>query len=340
MSRPIHLRSSSRAGCSVIVPLGERGDGLADLYREFAPPVAARGGPFEFVFVAGPGWSDALADLRPLIEAGEPIHAVQVEHAASEATLIEVGAVHAAHAVLAILPAYRRVTAEGFGQVLGVLRDECVDLVTAARHPRRDPLWNRMQARLLHGLLRHTVWVPFRDIGSGVRALRRDVLDNVPLHAEYARFLPALAVREGYRVREVAVPQHREDQAMRVHSPGTYLRRLVDLVGLAFLVRFTRKPLRFFGLVGTGLASIGVVALAVVVAQRLAGQPVADRPLLLFGVLFVVLGTQSIGLGLIGELVVHFQATRTRGYRLAPDSPGADETAASDRMGSTGHRVG
>lgn len=339
MSRPIHLRPDRGEPTSVIVPIAERDGPLGEVYREYAPVLEARGGDFEFIFVTQSGHEETLATLQPLIDAGEPIRIVLLEHAASEATLIQAGATHAAHPVLAVLPPYRRVTAEGFARLLATLGDEGVDFVTARRFPRRDPLWIRIQSRVLHALLRHTVWVRFRDIGSGVRVLRREVLDDVPLHAEYARFLPVLAVRAGYRVREVDVPQHADDLMPRFHPPGTYLRRFIDLIGLAFLVRFTRKPLRFFGFIGTGLASIGAATLVILAVQRVAGRPLADRPLLLLAVLLVVLGTQSIGLGLIGELVVHFQAARTRGYRLAPDSPGSERAAPTDETGTSGHRA-
>ena len=76
-----------------------------------------------------------------------------------------------------------------------------------------------------------------------------------------------------------------EDRKPRVYSPGVYLRRVIDLVGLMFLVRFTYKPLRFFGLIGSATAGLGAVILLVLLAQRLSGQGIADRPMLLLGVL-------------------------------------------------------
>jgi hypothetical protein len=105
------------------------------------------------------------------------------------------------------------------------------------------------------------------------------------------------------------------------------LRRIIDLLGLFFLLRFTEKPLRFFGLLGSLLATVGGGVLAVLLYQRLHGQGIADRPLLLLGVLLLVLGIQAVALGLVGEIIVHLHASGRRGYRLdhrAP-SPGSEE---------------
>ena len=104
---------------------------------------------------------------------------------------------------------------------------------------------------------------------------------------------------------------------MRLYSPGIYLRRLLDVLGLFFLLRFTEKPLRFFGLLGSALSVAGGAILLVVLVQRLGGQSLADRPLLLLGVLLAVLGVQAIALGLIGEIIVHLHATRRPSYRVS-----------------------
>jgi hypothetical protein len=146
--------------------------------------------------------------------------------------------------------------------------------------------------------------------------MRRDLLSQLPLYGDFVRFLPLLAVREGFRVEEVPVPVHARAMRGRLYSPGVYLRRFFDVLGLLFLFKFTDKPLRFFGLIGGGLAGIGSALLLVVLTQRLLGQPLANRPLLLLGVLLMTLGVQAVALGLIGEIIVHLSAVGRRRYRV------------------------
>ncbi len=66
------------------------------------------------------------------------------------------------------------------------------------------------------------------------------------------------------------------------------------------------------------MSLFGFVVLAVLLVQRLQGEGIADRPMLLLGVLLVVIGIQAVALGLIGEIIVHFSATHRRSYRLTP----------------------
>lgn len=190
------------------------------------------------------------------------------------------------------------------------------DVAVGARQPRKDPWINRLQSRVFHALVGVASNRHLRDIASGVRAMRKEVVDDLPMYGDFLRFLPLLAQRAGFEVVEVACPQHPRDQQPRVYMPGVYLRRLIDLIGIGFLLRFTFKPLRFFGLVGSALTVPGALILIYLFIERIGGQGIAGRPLLLLGVLLLTLGVQVIALGLIGELIVHLGAPRTTRYRI------------------------
>ena len=83
-----------------------------------------------------------------------------------------------------------------------------------------------------------------------------------------------------------------------------------------FLAKFTEKPLRFFGLVGSLFIAAGTALSLVLFIQRVEGQGIANRPALLLAVLFLALGVQLMGLGLVGEIIVHLRAPHRRAYRV------------------------
>ena len=307
--------ASGQVYLSVIVPVTERPEPLAEIYREYAPPLKSLGRELEFVFLVEP-WTQQLAEpLKDLIDSGEPVTVLEVGRTVGEAALLRLAAERCRGRIVLTLPAYHRVEARSIPSLV-----ECVeggaDLAVARRWPRRDSWFNRLQNRVFHALLGRLAGSRIHDIACGVMAMRREVLQQIPLYGDVFRFLPALAIREGFRVVEIDCAHHPKDQATRVYSPGTYLRRLIDVLGIFFLVRFTYKPLRFFGLIGSGFSAVGFTILGVLFLQRLAGQGIADRPLLLFGVLMLTLGVQAIALGLIGEIIVHLNASTGRRYRV------------------------
>ena len=327
VQRPMESRTESPVTTetgrtvSVIVPVTERPRPLEWLYQEYAPAIERLGVPFEFVFVVEPWAQELTKGLAGLIDAHEPIRVFEVGQNVGESAMLEAVCGYARGQILVTLPAYPRILPEG---VIALIRavEEGLDLASARRRTGERPTIGRLQGLAFHGLLKLGLGGGFRDVASGVRAMRREVLETVPVYGDLFRFLPILAEREGFRVQEVEVSPHAEDRRSRIYSPGVYLRRLIDLLGLFFLVRFTRKPLRFFGLFGGIVSAIGAAILLLLVVQRIGGRGMADRPLLLLGVLTFVLGVQAIAIGLVGEIIVHLSPKEGRkAYRVRTDLP-------------------
>ena len=302
---------------SVVVAISERSEPFAEFYREYADPLRAAAIAFEFIFVVPASRRELLDPLLPLRRAGEPIVLLESADYVGEAGILRSVLTHCRGKVILSLAGYRRVTASALPLLLRGIEDGA-DLVVARRSTADDRATNRIQRRLVHGIVRGLVGGSFHDLGSGVRAIRRDVFSDVPLYGEFSRFLPLFALREGFNVREIEVPQHPADRRTRIYSPVTYLRRLLDLLAVYFLIHFREKPLRFFGLVGGLVSLIGFVILLVLGYQRLTGTALADRPMLIVGVLLFVLGAQGLALGLVGEIIVHAGAKGRKVYRLAP----------------------
>lgn len=323
-------------GASVIVPVKERPEPLPELYREYARPLREAGISHEFLFLVEP-WARSLAGpLAALASQGEPIRVLEVGQTLGEAALVKLGAAHARSELVVTLPAYRRVEARELPELIRAAQDDA-DVVVARRWPRRDSWINRLQNRAFHSVIAGLSGDRIRDVACGVRVIRRQVVMDLPVYGDFHRFLPLFALREGYKVVELPAAQHPGDVRARVYGPGVYLRRILDVLGLFFLLRFTDKPLRFFGMVGSLVSAIGAGLLLVLFFQRIGGQPIAERPALLLSVLLLVLGIQAIALGLVGEIIVHLHAPTRKPYRVAADgSSEAPVTQVVEHHGNSG----
>jgi hypothetical protein len=330
---PVHSAPPSddaKPRVSVLLTVTERPQPLAALYREYIAPLRRNGEAVEVLVLTEPWGRPLTAELEPLIAAGEPIRVFSVAQTVGETNLLKVGAAHARGDIIVTLPSFHRVVPGTLPRLIEEVAAG-VDVVVARRWPRKDSWINRLQNRAFHTMIGSLTGTRIHDVACGVRAMRRDVMQDLPIYGDFFRFLPLFALREGYRVEEIDAEQHPGDVSARVFSPGTYLRRMLDVVGLFFLLRFTDKPLRFFGLAGTAFSTVGAVLLFVLFVQRVGGQALAERPLLVLSVLLLVLGIQSIALGLIGEIIVHLNAPHRRPYRLArePQRRGDDASAGS-----------
>jgi hypothetical protein len=185
------------------------------------------------------------------------------------------------------------------------------EAVVTRRWPRRDAWLNRLQSRVFHALARWAVHQEFHDLSCGLRGFTREAALALDLYGDQHRFIPVIAARNGLVVTELSGAQHPANLGLRLREPGVYARRVLDILNILFLARFTRKPLRFFGLVGLGLGTVGFVISAYLAVERLLGfSALANRPLLLLGVLLIVLGVQVTAIGLLGEIIIFFASRR------------------------------
>ncbi len=304
---------------SVVVPVCDRFDDLAVLWADFRGELRRLGRTAEFLFVVDAGQRDCLPALRMLkSEAGDEVFVLVFGKTFGEAAALAVGVEKARGGTILTLASYLQVGSEATGEALRLVDSGEADLVVGRRYPRSDALWNRLQAGVFHWLLGRMTGTRFRDISCGFRVLRRETAEQLTLYGDLHRFIPILTASRGFIVREIPVSQRSEDRAARYPGVGVYLRRLLDLLTVFFLVKFTRKPLRFFGLIGGAIASTGALITLYLGIYRILGLGgIADRPLLLLGVLLVVLGVQSISIGLLGEIIIFTHARRVSDYRIA-----------------------
>jgi hypothetical protein len=308
--------SDDSPAVAVIVPVIAGAAPLDRVYAEYSQALASGGRAFEFVFMIEPWARGRVEALYPLMDRGEPIRILESGQTIGETAMLVAAVGETSAPVVVTLLPFFRVDPLAVSELVARVASGTVEVASARREHGNRTLANRVATGLYNALLRRSVRIDLRDLGSGVRAVRRDVFATLPLYGDSARYLPVLAHREGHRVEEITVSQHAAQERMRVNGPGIYLRRLFDLLGLTFLFRFSQKPLRFFGLAGSALLMPGLITLGVLFVQRMGGDALASRPILLLGALLVVLGIQAIGLGLIGEIIVHLTSLRRQEYRV------------------------
>jgi glycosyltransferase involved in cell wall biosynthesis len=300
---------------SVIVPVGTRKTSPAELYAEYKSGLEALGARYELIFVLDGPHPQYESALLQLVARGEPVSVVTLTRYFGEATALMIGFEHATGSIIVTLPAYLQVEGREIGKLVAALQE--ADIAIGYREPRASNWFQTIRRRTFHGLLRYVTRLRFRDLGCSARALKRRILEEVRLYGNQESFLPVLAERQGFRVAEVAVRQSDRDRHREIYRPRNYLRGFIDIFNVFFLVRFTKRPLRFFGMVGIATLSLGIIELLYLVVDRIFFHvPLGDRPALILASLLIVLGVQIFALGLLGELVIFTHAGGSKDYQV------------------------
>lgn len=300
---------------SVIVPVCGRRSELRALYQQYKAGVAAVGLPFEFIFVIDGDRTDACKALEAMLQEGEDLTVINLTRSFGEAAALMAGFERSAGSVILTLPAYHQIEAQDIPKLVAAL--SASDMAIGFRSPRFGNALDRMRRSAYHGLVNFVTGSRLQDIGCGARAMRRQVFEEMDLYGDQHRFMAILATRLGFRVSEVAMRQSPQDRLARMYRPKEYAHHVLDLFSIFFLTRFTKRPLRFFGMLGAATFGTGAAVIAFLSVQRLFfDEKLADRPALLLGALLVVLGMQVFALGLLGELIIFTHARGMKDYRV------------------------
>ena len=266
--------------------------------------------------VKGEVWEQGL---RMQAESLQKIRTIGLHKPFGEAVCLSSAFEHALGQVLLTVPQYVQIDPAGLEPMVASL-DEGADFVTGWRYPRIDAGLNRIQSTAFNFILRTLVGVSFHDLNCALRLIRREVLEQLTVYGNMYRYLPAIAYNQGFRVDEVQVRHLKErGSGVGLYRPAAYIQRVLDIVGVVFLTKFTHKPLRFFGALGGMFMLSGMIVAMTQVVQWALDESVSglyQKPLFLIGVLFFILGIQIIGFGLVGEIVIFTQARNVREYRI------------------------
>jgi glycosyltransferase involved in cell wall biosynthesis len=300
---------------SAVVPVGMRHADISELFRDYKAGFEQLGRPYEIIFVLDGAHAEVAAALDALRLQGERIVIVTLTKSFGEATALMAGFERARGATLVTLPAYFQIESRGIAQLVQALGSS--DVAIACRWPRAGGPFEALRRTVFHRAVRLMTGFAFNDLGCGARALKRRVVDEIFLYGDQHRFMAVLAHRQGFRVTEVRVAQSPKDRFEGRYRVREYAHRALDIMTVLFLVRFTKKPLRFFGMVGLLLAGVGMLLLLALLVARIGFDlPLADRPALLLSSLLLVLGLQLFALGLLGELIIFTHARDIKDYQV------------------------
>ena len=300
---------------SVVIPVSSEIGDLQEIHRRFSEQLERYGREYEFIFVADGVDPQTFELLEEIRHRHADVKIIKFNRVFGEAISLSAGFEIARGEIIITLASFMQTLPEDLPKLLQEVEADA-DMVIGWRHPRVDPVLNRWQSSVFNWLTRRLTKFPLHDLNCSLRVMRRQVVAAIPIYGDQFRFLPILAHRQGFRVKELQVRHVEERGTTGLYGLGSYVRRLMDILTLFFLVKFTKKPLRFFGLIGSTLLGSGLIINLYLTVVRLLGQAIGDRPMLLLGVLLMVLGIQVVSIGLVGEIIIFSHARQIKEYHI------------------------
>ena len=311
---------------SIVVPVYNEFDNLPALVERIHAAMQTQPLSYELIAVDDGSNDGSAARLRELAAAHPWVRAVCLVRNYGQSSALQAGFDRVRGRYVVTLDADLQNEPGDIPLLLERLEsDPDVDMISGWRKNRQDKaLSRRLPSVLANRLISRLTNVKLHDYGCALKAYRREIIDRVRLYGEMHRFIPSLARDAGARIAEVPVRHHARTHGVSKYGIDRTFRVILDLIFIVFFMRFRQRPLHAFGGMGLWLATPGVLILGWLFVQKLLGESIGGRPLLLAGVMLVLMGMQFIAAGLIGELLTRIYYESGGGRQYYAKEYGAD----------------
>jgi glycosyltransferase involved in cell wall biosynthesis len=299
------MDDAARVDISVVVPLYNEKDNLAELHQQLVEALAPLGRPFELVLVddgSGDGTREALLDLE---RRDARVHAVVLRRNFGQTAAFSAGFERARGSLVVTSDGDLQNDPADIPRLVAKLEQDDLDMVCGWRKTRHDPLTKRIPSFFANRLISWSTGVALHDYGCSLKVMRGELARGLRLYGEMHRFIPAVASWSGVSLAEVPVNHRPRTRGQSKYGLGRTLRVLLDLFTVKFLISYGTRPAHLFGLMGLASGALGLGLLVYLsVLKVVFDEAIGGRPLLLLGALLFLTGVVLVCFGLIGELLV------------------------------------
>ena len=289
---------------SIVIPVRNESPNIKRLYDELTATLMSGSRSYELILIDDGSTDDTFAQLAALQARDPHLRVIRFRRNFGQTAAFAAGFAFARGRLV--------VTADGDNQndPADIPRmadeiDQGYDIVCGWRKDRKDTLvTRRIPSMLANKLISWATGVELHDYGCSLKVFRAEVIKPLRLYGEMHRFLPAIASEFGVRINEVVVNHRPRTAGTSKYGLSRTVRVILDLLTVKFLLSYSTRPLQIFGLIGLAAGSLGGLIVGWLAYVRLIErQGIADRPLLLLGVLLVFIGVQLVTFGLLAELM-------------------------------------
>lgn len=313
----------ARHRLSLVVPLLNEEDNVAALVAQVQTALDKLDWPWQLI-VVDDGSTDRTADRIRQAVAAYPgqVCAVILRRNFGQTAAMQAGIDIARGSIIATMDGDLQNNPADIGRMVRRLLDEDLDLLVGWRKSRQDNLWLRkLPSWCANRLIVAVTGVRLHDYGCSLKIFRGSVIRQVRLYGEMHRFIPTwvATVTSPARIREEPVSHFPRLHGRSKYGLGRTFNVLLDLLSVYFFTRFRASPGHFFGRIGLLCAAAGGAALAWLAWHKLwYGEAIANRPLLMLGVLLAVIGIQFVCTGIVTEMLARtwFESGASRTYAV------------------------
>ncbi|MDG1824543.1 MAG: glycosyltransferase family 2 protein [Flavobacteriaceae bacterium] len=306
---------------SVVIPFFDEEESLPELYQQLTDVLASTKWSYELIFVDDGSQDKGWEFVRSIAKNDTGVRAVKFIRNFGKSQALHVGFDLAQGDVVFTMDADLQDSPKELLTLHEKLTKEKLDLVSGWKKVRHDPLFGKtIPSKFFNWAARQFSGIPLHDFNCGLKAYKKEVVKSIQVHGEMHRYIPLLAKHAGYRAIGEDIVQHSARKYGKTKfGADRFIKGFLDLVTLLFVQRFGKRPMHFFGLIGSLMLVAGFGFALYLGIDKLYletdGRLITERPEFYLALTTMILGSQFFLAGFLAELFMRSR-NKTPNYRI------------------------
>lgn len=304
--------SQTNFDISVVVPLLNEAESLPELTQWISRVLQAHGFSYEIILIDDGSTDDSWKVIQSLSAEDKSIKGIRFNRNYGKSAALNVGFRQCAGDVVITMDADLQDSPDEIPELYHMIKNEGYDLVSGWKKKRFDPISKTIPTKLFNGVTRKISRIELHDFNCGLKAYDQRVVKSIDVYGEMHRYIPVIAKWNGFGKIGEKVVQHRERKfGVTKFGLERFVYGFLDLLSITFVSRFKKRPMHFFGTMGTLSFMLGFfitlwligekVYFSILLHQRV--RNVVDQPLFFLALVAVVIGVQLFLAGFLAEMI-------------------------------------
>lgn len=304
---------------SIVIPLFNEQGSLKELNEQIIKVMSTMDYSYEIIYIDDGSTDQSFEELIKIKNNNKNIILIQFRRNFGKAAALSAGFEETTGDLVITMDADLQDEPSEIPNLINKI-EEGYDLVSGWKQSRKDPFIKIISSSIFNSTISILSGIKLHDFNCGFKIYKQEVIKSIEVYGELHRFLPVLANQKGFKIGEVKISHNK-----RKFGESKYgkfgLRRirnyLLDTINIFLITKYLKKPLHFFGTLGLLMFSVGfTIGLYLTTLRIFTGSIQNHTPLLMLGILLIIIGTQLVSLGLLGEIIVKFNQKREDIYNI------------------------
>ena len=295
---------------SVVIPLLNEQNSLEELVVKISSVVKKLELDYEIILIDDGSKDDSWKSIIEITSSNKNVKALRFLKNYGKSQALSAGFKASKGDVIITMDADLQDDPNEIPELYRLVKEEKFDLVSGWKKVRHDSYFSKnIPSKVFNWAARVTSGIKLNDFNCGIKAYKKDLINQIKLTGGMHRYIPVLAKNAGYsKITEKVVIHHPRKHGKTKYGYDRFIKGFLDLITLWFIHKFGKRPMHFFGLIGTVMLSIGLLFSIYLGVDKLlidtSGRLITERPEFYIALATMIMGSQFFLAGFLGEIIL------------------------------------